>query len=644
MSNTTNANILISQYDAGTRDFTDINLNSAKFYGSLHHPILLAHIILEKADIENGIFSHVDLTGANFRRANLNGCSFTGPMPEVDFTEANLSNTKIGPGDRRDAVFAYANLTNADFGGNHSRATKQADYENIDLRYANLTGAQLTSNFSGADFRGAQLTNAIFKDKSSYWYRATLIRTNFHGVDLKNHDLSGLDLSEANLSDTNLTNTNLAHANLTGADLRGAILEGTILDQANLLNAQFDDTFEAHGKNFYAWAIQNQQGMGRDFGAVDLTCLNLKECDLSRSNLTEANLEQTNLASANLQDAQLQRANLYRANLTEAQLANSNLQGIRAIGANFSGSSLASANLIQADLTDACFVGATLATAHLQGANLSNANLIGSDLSKANLDDCTLTNAIIFDVDFSQAVNVPEKLLNYIEISHSLGIRPLHRFTTISEQQLQICNDQYGPDASQYNNYAVWFDQVPLLPSYQVPRSLLDTLFSLSPITQETWRGNASEMYYSSPFFFNIFSKPSSLLGDLEPTTDEKRELMKLGAKIFAPIKVFFNDLESDYAKTIKRPLIRQSSEEFAQWIIKTSGLILREDGDGASAEIPPNTARITSAATELATLVGQEVVICLLNEGDYNENEQYSAYAVISQNYLMFFLKYWEL
>jgi hypothetical protein len=85
------------------------------------------------------------------------------------------------------------------------RRDKRRDIQRIDLRGANLSGANLTS----ADLRDADLTGA-----------------DLTGADLRDADLTGADLTGADLRDANLTGADLSDANLTGAYLTGADLNG----------------------------------------------------------------------------------------------------------------------------------------------------------------------------------------------------------------------------------------------------------------------------------------------------------------------------------------------------------------------------------------------------------------------------------
>ncbi|MCW5319604.1 hypothetical protein GTQ43_40540 [Nostoc sp. KVJ3] len=106
---------------------------------------------------------------------------------------------------------------------------KDADFSNIKLMKANLTGANLTrADLVGADLIGVDLTGA-----------------NLTGANLLGADLIGADLIGADLTGANLTGAKLLGADLTGADLTGADLMN-----ANLIGAKY--TNEDIEQNVYS--------------------------------------------------------------------------------------------------------------------------------------------------------------------------------------------------------------------------------------------------------------------------------------------------------------------------------------------------------------------------------------------------------
>ncbi len=120
---------------------------------------------------------------------------------------------------------------------------------------ANLTNIRVMANLSGADFRGANLTNADLRPlemRPGQGTLSTLMRNvlrscDFSGATLRDANLNravltfsrfvGADLRGGHLSDTDLSKTDFAGADLTGADLTRADLYG-----ANLAGIKGFDT------------------------------------------------------------------------------------------------------------------------------------------------------------------------------------------------------------------------------------------------------------------------------------------------------------------------------------------------------------------------------------------------------------------
>ena len=202
-------------------------------------------------DYSNHDLTYLDLSGLNFKGAKLAKSNLYG----ADFTDANLRGTDMS-GTRLDR----ATLIRADFSGaNLSGASILRPTVYTDLREnvadaprfagANLTGIRVMANMSGADFHGADLTDANFTPrevragqgtlstlaknllKSCDFNKAIMRGANFEHAVMTFSRFAGADLTGANLSDTDLsradfTGANLTDANFTGADLDGATLLG----------------------------------------------------------------------------------------------------------------------------------------------------------------------------------------------------------------------------------------------------------------------------------------------------------------------------------------------------------------------------------------------------------------------------------
>ena len=106
------------------------------------------------------------------------------------------------------------------------------------FRAANMAGVRITARLDGADFSGADLSNASF----AVWQErdlggaptSGLARCNFTGARMRGVNLRGLSLTQASLKDADLSDADLRDTDLTGANLTGAVLKGARLDRAKL--------------------------------------------------------------------------------------------------------------------------------------------------------------------------------------------------------------------------------------------------------------------------------------------------------------------------------------------------------------------------------------------------------------------------
>jgi len=136
----------------------------------------------------------------------------------------------------------------------------------------------------------------------------------------------------------------------------------------------------------------------REFGAIDLT-----EVNLSRANLAGINLNRASLSIANLSGANLSGANLAFAKLNVARLSGANLVRANLSGAILNVANLIRANLTEAELSRAALIRAETIRADLSRANLTEANLNGADLREAKLRQATLDGANLGECDLRGA-------------------------------------------------------------------------------------------------------------------------------------------------------------------------------------------------------------------------------------------------
>lgn len=126
--------------------------------------------------------------------------------------------------------------------------------------------------------------------------------------------------------------------------------------------------------------------------------------------LSGANLREIDVSDLNLDECDLRGAVLDGARFVGASLVRSQLAGASLLGADFSYANLDRANLEAADATAAYFVGATLRRADLSGCILERADLSHTDLSRVNLFSSNLAKANLSGAITSQT-NLQEAIL-----------------------------------------------------------------------------------------------------------------------------------------------------------------------------------------------------------------------------------------
>lgn len=211
----------------------------------------------ERLDYSNHNLAYLDLAGLDFKgaklaRSDLYGTDFSG----ADLKGADLSYTRLNRSVLVRADLSGANLTGAtifrpniysDLASNLNDAPRFAG--------ANLTDARVVATLSGADFRGANLTNADFTPlewRPGQRAPSTMPRNVLRSCDFSAAMMKGANLKEAiltfsrfigaDLTDADLTETDLSMVDFTGAELTGADLTGADLYGAKLTGVRGFDT------------------------------------------------------------------------------------------------------------------------------------------------------------------------------------------------------------------------------------------------------------------------------------------------------------------------------------------------------------------------------------------------------------------
>lgn len=203
----------------------------------------------ERVNFSGRDLTYLDLSDLNFKGAILARSDFYG----TDFTGANLSGADLSHTRLDRSVLIRADLSGANLtGATIYRPTIYSDMASLlsdapRFSGANLTSVRVQAELSGADFRGANLTNANFSPLEERPGQGTLM-TLSRNV-LKSCDFSGARMHNANMTRAVLLFSRFTGADLTGANLAGADLSRTDFSGANITGADFSDA-DLDGANF----------------------------------------------------------------------------------------------------------------------------------------------------------------------------------------------------------------------------------------------------------------------------------------------------------------------------------------------------------------------------------------------------------
>jgi uncharacterized protein YjbI with pentapeptide repeats len=208
----------------------------------------------QRVNLAGKDLSNLDLAGLDFKAAILTKSNLYG----VDLTSANLKGADLAGAKLDRAIvihadFSAANLQDASivmlsvFSNdmiNHAEAPK--------FTGANLRGARIAARMDGADFRGADLSNARIGPfertseagmaPSSKMLAMNLSGATLNGMDMREVDCTFCRFTGAKLAGARFIHVDLSRADFSGADLTDADLSGSNLEGANLSGVKGFDT------------------------------------------------------------------------------------------------------------------------------------------------------------------------------------------------------------------------------------------------------------------------------------------------------------------------------------------------------------------------------------------------------------------
>jgi len=361
----------------GSRGFTPQQLYSTASYQD-HQ---LQGINLQSVNLNSGIFSDQNLTGAILWSTQFAGADFSGAnLAGADFQNANIAGADFSGAAIAGGAFSSAYLTKGQVYSTESyqahdlRGTNLSytNFSGWDLRGQDFTGATLTgATFTGADLTGAVVSRVSFSNAVGLTKEQLYSTASYQAGDLRDISLRSDDVSGWNFAGQDLTRGSFRFGTVSGADFSGAVVKGALFESAvGLTKEQLYSTasYQAH-----------------DLRGVSLNSLDMSGWNFSGQNLSGALLEITTFTGANFSGANLANVLMDNATLKNANMTGANLTGTTFTWSTFSGTKLNGANLAKAS-----FYGANLNGANLTGANVADASFwMSTGLSKNQLYSTT---------------------------------------------------------------------------------------------------------------------------------------------------------------------------------------------------------------------------------------------------------------
>jgi uncharacterized protein YjbI with pentapeptide repeats len=361
----------LSNFNSNGANLSDLNFSTTDFRRVNLTGVNLTNAVLTGANIENTtVFSSVSgggfgtSVGANLTNyngdANLSGLDFS----SMDFRGVNLSGVDLTNTILTSATFDANTVFSSENGGGMPVGAN--------LTNTNGNGASFSGNsMNNVDFRGVNLTGVNLMD-------TVLTLATFDNTTIFSNGTIG-----ANLSNGMGNGANLANVYLNGVDFRGVNLSGVDMTNADLSNATFSSTTVFTDGFSIGANLSNDFGTGAYFGGLNLGFLDLRFVNLSGANFTDANLSNAQFDNTTVFSNGSVGVNLSG---TNANLSNLDLRFTNFQGANLSGVNLVGSNLANVDLSSTTFDHRTKFSDGIVGASLAgtNANLSGIDFSLVN--------------------------------------------------------------------------------------------------------------------------------------------------------------------------------------------------------------------------------------------------------------------
>lgn len=179
---------------------------------------------------------------------------------------------------------------------------------------------------------------------------------------------------------------------------------------------------------------------------VDLSGINIIDCDFEGCIFNETNFASSNFAHVNFRKCEFRDAYFENAILEDVDLTEADLTGAYLNGLNLSNTNFQSAKLVFTDLSKSILVNSNLMKADLRGANLMETDLRGANLLEADLKVADL-NASIWNKEDIQAVYQQVNKINFKFIM----ISEENKLKKVSKSELPIVLKKV-----QFNENGTW--------------------------------------------------------------------------------------------------------------------------------------------------------------------------------------------
>jgi len=333
--------------------------------------------------------------------------------PNIDFRGKNIEKENFNSINISKIIAYFSRFIETDFSSSELIIdSKYSNFFNVDFTDAELQNSRISrSTFSDSNFSNIDLSN-------SYIATSSFTKSDLSDSVFLNSNLSGVKIIDSILENTNFENVDLSHSYLENLDFTKTYLQDTKFIGAHIMLSSFDgidfSTLEIHGDSlspteFTACTITHSTFSEISMDNVDFTpkifTSNNESAlhpgsDLSNSLFLDSDLRVTmfsrnstveeflkihdNISQDQYREfisVKLDYSKFYNVNLSNNDLGLISLRHSEIID-----SDLTNAFLKNSDLSFSSIVNSNLSGANLEGANLKGANLEGVNLDGANLN------------------------------------------------------------------------------------------------------------------------------------------------------------------------------------------------------------------------------------------------------------------